>query len=227
MGDVDVDGLVRWMTRFAELVAVHREELTTLDAAIGDADHGTNMDRGMSAVVAALDEAPASGADAGDGAGVGAGVGAVLKQVGMTLVRTVGGASGPLYGTFFLRMATSLGDGAASVPDEAFAKALRAGLAGVVARGKAEAGDKTMFDALAPAVDTVEAELARGSDLAAALAVGTVAAEAGRDATTPMHARKGRASYLGERSVGHQDPGATSAALLIAAAAAALPADSS
>ncbi len=138
----------------------------------------------------------------------------LLKQVGMTLVRTVGGASGPLYGTFFLRMATSLGDGAASVPDEAFAKALRAGLDGVVARGKAEAGDKTMFDALAPAVDAVEAELARGSDLAAALAAGTVAADAGRDATTPMHARKGRASYLGERSVGHQDPGATSAALL-------------
>ncbi|MGZ4649711.1 MAG: dihydroxyacetone kinase subunit DhaL [Kineosporiaceae bacterium] len=218
-GDVDVDGLVRWMNRFAELIAIHRDELTTLDAAIGDADHGTNMDRGMSAVVAALDEAPPSGA--------GSAAGAVLKQVGMTLVRTVGGASGPLYGTFFLRMATSLGDGAASVPGEAFVKALRAGLEGVVARGKAEAGDKTMFDALAPAVDTVEAELARGSDLAAALAAGTVAAEAGRDATTPMHARKGRASYLGERSVGHQDPGATSAALLIAAAAAVQPADSS
>jgi phosphoenolpyruvate---glycerone phosphotransferase subunit DhaL len=211
---VDVAALVRWMDRFGELVTDQRDELTRLDSAIGDADHGTNMDRGMSAVKAALEAAPPAGA------------GALLKQVGMTLVRTVGGASGPLYGTFFLRMATSVGDDSPFVPDEAFARALRAGLEGVVARGKAEAGDKTMFDALAPAVETLEAELARGHDLAAALAAAAAAAGAGRDATIPLHARKGRASYLGERSVGHQDPGATSAALLMSAAASALAARS-
>jgi phosphoenolpyruvate---glycerone phosphotransferase subunit DhaL len=208
---VDVAALDRWMRRFADLVAEHRDELTALDAAIGDADHGTNMDRGMTAVVGTLDATPPAGA------------GALLKQVGMTLVRTVGGASGPLYGTFFLRMATAVGDDVPAVPDEAFAKAVRAGLEGIVARGRAEAGDKTMFDALAPAVDTLETELGRGRSLAGALAAATEAAEAGRDATVPLHARKGRASYLGERSVGHQDPGATSAALLVAAAAAALP----
>jgi dihydroxyacetone kinase-like protein len=204
---VDADALTRWIRRFAELVAEHRDELTALDAAIGDADHGTNMDRGMSAVVDALADAPPTGP------------GALLKQAGMTLVRTVGGASGPLYGTFFLRMATALGDDTGAVPPEAFAKALRAGLDGVVARGKAEAGDKTMFDALAPAVDVLEGGLAQGGNLPAALRGASAAADAGRDATVPLHARKGRASYLGERSVGHQDPGATSAALLIAAAA--------
>jgi phosphoenolpyruvate---glycerone phosphotransferase subunit DhaL len=205
---VDAAALTRWLRRFAELVADHRDELTALDSAIGDADHGTNMDRGMTAVVGAL---------AGDAPPTGPG--ALLKQAGMTLVRTVGGASGPLYGTFFLRMATALGDDTGAVPPEAFGKALRAGLEGVVARGKAEAGDKTMFDALAPAVDALESGLAQGRGFATALSAASDAADAGRDATIPLHARKGRASYLGERSVGHQDPGATSAALLIAAAA--------
>ena len=209
---VDAAALTRWIRRFAELVAEHRDELTALDSAIGDADHGTNMDRGMSAVVADL------GAD-----GPPAGPGPLLKQVGMTLVRTVGGASGPLYGTFFLRMATALGDEGNPVSGETFAKALRAGLEGIVARGKAEAGDKTMVDALAPAAETLDRELALGRGLAAALAEASAAANAGRDATVPLLARKGRASYLGERSVGHQDPGATSAALLVAAAAQALP----
>jgi dihydroxyacetone kinase-like protein len=213
--DVDAAALTRWLRRFAALVAEHRDELTALDSAIGDADHGTNMDRGMTAVVEAL---------AGDALAA-AGPGPLLKQVGMTLVRTVGGASGPLYGTFFLRMATALGDGTAAVPPEAFAKALRAGLEGIVARGKAEAGDKTMFDALAPAVDALEGALADGGSLATVLQAASAAADAGRDATVPLHARKGRASYLGERSVGHQDPGATSAALLVAAAAEALPAE--
>ncbi len=215
-GGVDAAALTRWLRRFAELVAEHRDELTALDAAIGDADHGTNMDRGMTAVAGVL-----AGDPPADGPGP------LLKQVGMTLVRTVGGASGPLYGTFFLRMATALGDGTAPVPPEAFAKALRAGLEGIVARGKAEAGEKTMFDALAPAVDALDAELARGGSLAAVLQAASAAADAGRDATIPLHARKGRASYLGERSVGHQDPGATSAALLVAAAAQALPAEGS
>jgi phosphoenolpyruvate---glycerone phosphotransferase subunit DhaL len=204
---VDVTVLDGWLRRFAALVAEHRDELTALDAAVGDADHGTNMDRGMAAVVAALDAAmPPDPA-------------ALLKHAGMTLVRTVGGASGPLYGTFFLRTATVAGDGGAALTPETFAKALRAGLDGVVTRGKAEVGDKTMVDALAPALDALDAELAAGGDLGSALAAARAAAEVGRDATTPLQARKGRASYLGERSVGHQDPGATSAALLVAAAA--------
>jgi dihydroxyacetone kinase-like protein len=207
--DVDVEALAAWIGEFARLVSVKKDQLTHLDAAIGDADHGINMDRGMSAVVAALeDERPDSPA-------------ALLKLVGMKLVSTTGGASGPLYGTLFLRMATAAGD-VGSLNVEGFSKALRAGLDGVVARGKAEAGDKTMYDALAPSVDALDVALAGGASLSSALRAAVAAAEAGRDATIPMLARKGRASYLGERSVGHQDPGATSAALLVAAAASSL-----
>jgi len=194
-----------WVRRFATLVAENREYLTELDAAIGDADHGSNMDRGMRAAVAALDDGSPQSS------------GALFKQVGMTLVSTVGGASGPLFGTLFLRMGTSLGEVQQSSAKE-FATALHAGLDGVVARGKAEPGDKTMYDALAPAVDALEDALGDAQDLTVALARARAAAEAGRDATTPMLARKGRASYLGERSVGHQDPGATSIALLLEAA---------
>jgi dihydroxyacetone kinase-like protein len=202
---IDTAALGRWIRAFAGAVADNEEMLTRLDSAIGDADHGANMARGMKAVVAKLDEGePASPS-------------ALLKQVGMTLVSTVGGASGPLYGTFFLRMATAAGD-AESLDQAAFAAALRAGVDGVVARGKAEAGDKTMYDALAPAVDALDAALG-GEDAGGALRAAADAAAQGRDATTPMQARKGRASYLGERSVGHQDPGATSATLLIATAA--------
>jgi phosphoenolpyruvate---glycerone phosphotransferase subunit DhaL len=208
IGTVGVDGLTRWVREFARLVAAHRDELTQLDAAIGDADHGANMDRGMAAVLAALDSAPPTAEG-------------LFKQVGMTLVRTVGGASGPLYGTFFLRMATAAGE--VDRMDAAdLAAALRAGLDGVVARGRAESGDKTMYDALAPALDALDNALASGADLGSALRRAQAAAEAGRDATIPMLARKGRASYLGERSVGHQDPGATSVALLVASAASAL-----
>jgi dihydroxyacetone kinase-like protein len=164
----------------------------------------------MTAVLAALDgdDIPSSAA-------------ALFKKVGMTLVSSVGGASGPLYGTFFLRVGTACGD-VDSLDPEGLAKALRAGLEGIVARGKAEAGDKTMYDALAPAVDALDQALASGGGLVAGLFVAATAADQGRDATTQMLARKGRASYLGERSVGHQDPGATSSALLIRAAAAAL-----
>jgi dihydroxyacetone kinase-like protein len=206
---VDVEALARWIREFARLVGVHKDLLTQLDSAIGDADHGVNMDRGMTAVLAVLDgELPVS-------------VTALLKKVGMTLVSSVGGASGPLYGTFFLRMATAAAD-RESLDGPAFTAALRAGLDGVVQRGKAQAGDKTMVDALAPAVDALDGALAGGARLGAALRAATAAAEAGRDATTAMLARKGRASYLGPRSVGHQDPGATSAALLVAAAATAL-----
>jgi dihydroxyacetone kinase-like protein len=139
----------------------------------------------------------------------------------MTLVSTVGGASGPLYGTFFLRMATSIGD-KPELDAAGFAAALRAGLDGVVARGKAAPGDKTMLDALIPAVDALDAALADGAGLRDALRAAADAADAGRDATIPLVARKGRASYLGERSAGHQDPGATSTALLLTAAAATL-----
>lgn len=194
-----------WIRGFAALVAENRDYLTELDSAIGDADHGSNMDRGMKAAVAALDETQPPSA------------GALFTKVGMTLVSTVGGASGPLFGTFFLRLGGSLGD-TDVVSNQQFAAALRAALEGVVARGKAEPGDKTMYDALAPAVDALDAALAQQLDLGPALAQAREAAAAGRDATTPMLARKGRASYLGERSVGHQDPGATTVALLMQAA---------
>jgi phosphoenolpyruvate---glycerone phosphotransferase subunit DhaL len=210
MGDgVTTAELAEWIRAFARLVDENKDLLTELDAAIGDADHGANMHRGLTAATAALDEAAVVTP------------GALFKKVGMTLVSTVGGASGPLYGTFFLRLGGALAD-AERVGPEHFAAGLRAGLDGVVARGKAEAGDKTMYDALAPAVDALDAALAAGETWGAALRQSAAAAEAGRDATTPMLARKGRASYLGERSTGHQDPGATSSALLLAAAVSAL-----
>jgi phosphoenolpyruvate---glycerone phosphotransferase subunit DhaL len=203
---VSTVALDRWIRSFALLVAENKDELTDLDAAIGDGDHGANMDRGMRAVVAALDSTTPTTASA------------MFNKVGMTLVSTVGGASGPLFGTFFLRVGASFGD-TAEVTLAQLAAGLRAGLDGIVARGKAEAGDKTMYDALAPAVTALEVAVAEGLEKADALEAALVAAEGGRDATTPMLARKGRASYLGERSIGHQDPGATTVALLIAAAA--------
>jgi dihydroxyacetone kinase-like protein len=194
-----------WVRSFATLIAENRSHLTELDAAIGDADHGSNMDRGMKAAVRALEETqPAT-------------VGALFSKVGMTLVSAVGGASGPLFGTLFLRMGGSFGEADHASP-ERVVSALRAGLDGVVARGKAEAGDKTMYDALAPAVQALEGALSQQESLADSWQRACAAATAGRDATIPMLARKGRASYLGERSVGHQDPGATSVALLFEAA---------
>ena len=207
--EVDLDALVRWIRRFAAEVAEHRDYLTQLDSPIGDADHGANLDRGMTVVLAALEGPPSTTA------------GALLKRVGMTLVSNVGGASGPLYGTLFLRMAGAAGD-VQSLDGPALAGVFRSGLDGIVARGKAETGDKTMLDALFPAVEALDAALAEHRLLGEALAEAAKAAETGRDATTPMLARKGRASYLGERSVGHQDPGATSMALLVGAAAATL-----
>jgi dihydroxyacetone kinase-like protein len=206
---VDIAALQRWIRRFAAEVAEQREYLTQLDSPIGDADHGANLNRGLNVVLAAL-EGPESATAA-----------ALFKRIGMTLVSNVGGASGPLYGTLFLRMATAAGD-VETLDAGALAKVLRAGLDGVVARGKAEPGDKTMVDALTPATDALDAALAEQRSLAVALKAAARAAETGRDATIEMLARKGRASYLGERSVGHQDPGATSMALLIGAAAATL-----
>jgi dihydroxyacetone kinase-like protein len=204
---VTAAALDAWLRAFARLVAENEDELTRLDAAIGDADHGSNMNRGLTAAAAALDELAAG--DPPPAAGP------RLTKVGMTLVSTVGGASGPLFGTFFLRMGSTLGD---QDTPAALAAALRAGLAGVVQRGKAEAGDKTMYDALAPAVEAFEAALAAGEPLAGAFAAASKAADDGCAATIPLVARKGRASYLGERSVGHQDPGATTVSLFFRAA---------
>jgi dihydroxyacetone kinase-like protein len=199
-GHITRDQLQNWLREFARLIAMQRTELSELDAAIGDGDHGTNMDRGMQAVIANP---------------VGDTIGDLMKQAGMTLVSTVGGASGPLYGTFFLRFAGSAGD-VDAIDALQFAAAMRAGLDGIVARGKAEPEDKTMFDALAPAVHALE--MGGADDFADTLRAAANAADKGRDATVDMLARKGRASYLGERSIGHQDPGATSAALLFTAA---------
>ena len=206
MAGADTALLDRWIREFARVIGENVGYLTDLDAAVGDADHGTNMHRGMKAVVGKLDEA-----EPRDPAGL-------CKQVATVLISSVGGAAGPLYGTLFLRMATALGP-YPSVEAAAFASALRAGVDGVVARGHAELGDKTMVDALRPAVDELEAALADGAALHEALRRAADAAAAGRDATTALVARKGRASYLGERSAGHLDPGAASSALLIAAAA--------
>ena len=205
---VTVERLVGWLSAFRDAVHEHGDHLTELDSAIGDADHGTNLIRGMDAVMAAVGSPPETAGD-------------LLKKVGMTLVTSVGGASGPLYGTFFLRAATAAGD-ATVLDGPALLAALRAGLEGIVARGKAEAGDKTMYDALAPAIAAFEEALGAGADAAVAARAAADAAATGRDATEPMLALKGRASYLGERSVGHIDPGAASSALLLAALADAL-----
>jgi dihydroxyacetone kinase-like protein len=199
------DQVADWIRGFAASVAEHRDELTKLDQAIGDGDHGTNMDRGMRKAVERLDTL--EGKDAG----------AALKAVGMALVSSVGGAGGPLYGTFFMQAGSALA-GREDVDTAAFAAAVRAGFDGVKSRGKAELGDKTMLDALAPAADALD----EGGDLAQATRRAADAAKAGMEATTDIVARKGRASYLGERSKGHQDPGATSSWLMMEAAAAAL-----
>ena len=199
--------VLRWVQRFAAEVEANKEYLTQLDAAVGDGDHGINMQRGMSAVVAKVDT------QAGE-----QDVGALLKTVGMTLVSTVGGAGGPLYGTLFLQMGTATAGKSELSPDD-WAAALEAGIAGVQARGKAEPGDKTMIDALLPGRDALTAALGGGATFADALRQSAAAAEQGMRDTIPLVARKGRASYLGERSAGHQDPGATSSHLLLEAAA--------
>jgi dihydroxyacetone kinase-like protein len=190
---LDADFFRRWMTVTAASVNREAERLTALDSPIGDADHGSNLQRGFTAVTATLEkEAPGT-------------PGGILTLAGRQLISTVGGASGPLYGTLLRRTGKALGD-AAEVSAEQLAEALRAGVDAVMTLGGAAPGDKTMIDALVPAVDAL------GDSFAAA----RTAAEEGAVATTPLQARKGRASYLGERSIGHQDPGATSAALLVA-----------
>lgn len=191
-----------WIATAAAWIEANATQLSELDAAIGDGDHGANMTRGMHAVAAKI------GAEFPD-------LGALFKTVGMTLLSTVGGASGPLYGGFFLAVAKPCA-GLASIESEAWADALAAGAQDIARRGKAQPGDKTMLDAMLPALEALRAA---GPELAAATAAAAVAARKGAEATTPLLARKGRASYLGERSIGHQDPGATSCALLFEALA--------
>jgi phosphoenolpyruvate---glycerone phosphotransferase subunit DhaL len=201
------DDVLRWIRAFAAEVDAHKEQLTQLDAAVGDGDHGINMQRGMSAVLVKV-----------DAAGEEQDIGALLKTVGMTLVSTVGGAGGPLYGTLFMQMGTAASGKAELGPDD-WAAALDAAVAGVQARGKAEPGDKTMIDALIPGRDVLKAALTGGASFEDALRQSADAAGQGMRDTIPLVARKGRASYLGERSAGHQDPGATSSHLLLEAAA--------
>src|SRR5207248_84322 len=201
---VDAETVKRWLNEAAASVREQRAYLTQLDAAIGDADHGTNMDRGFAAVVEKLE----STEDVPPGK--------LLTAMGSTLVSTVGGASGPLWGTALRRAGRALGD-AEEFDGPDLVAALDAALEGVVELGAAQEGDKTMVDALAPAVRALREELDGGGTLTSALAAARAAAEEGMRATVPMQASKGRASYLGERSIGHQDPGATSTALIIAA----------
>ena len=198
---------VDWVRRSADVISEHRVELITLDREIGDGDHGENMDRGFQAVLPKLDDLPA-GSTPGD----------VLKLVATTLISTVGGAAGPLYGTAYLKGAVAAGS-ETSLDGPAIAAVPTAARDGIVMRGKAESGDKTMVDAWTPAVDAADAAAESGADPAAVLATAAAAAREGAIATEPLVARKGRASYLGERSAGHRDPGAESTALLLQAAA--------
>jgi dihydroxyacetone kinase-like protein len=202
---VNADTVYRWLREAAAAMHEQRDYLTQLDAAIGDADHGTNMDRGFAAVLARL-----------NGTGEALAPGKILVTAGSTLVSTVGGASGPLWGTALRRAGRALGD-ASEIDGDGLASALEAALEGVAELGAAREGDKTMVDALAPAVRALRERLAEDGSLTEALAAARAACEAGMRATVPLQAAKGRASYLGERSIGHQDPGATSTALIIAA----------
>jgi len=204
--DLTTEQVLAWIQRIAELMRQNRDYLTQLDAAIGDADHGANMDRGFQVAVQKLGNEPPND------------IGANFRTVGMALLSSVGGAAGPLYGTFFLELGKQLA-GRTTVSAQEWATALRTAVATVAARGQAQVGDKTMIDALAPAVEELERALAEGASLAVAMQRAAAAAAEGMRATIPLQARRGRASYLGERSVGHQDPGATSSALLLTAAA--------
>lgn len=203
---LDAAWAIDWLRRSAAVVAENRMLLIELDRAIGDADHGENLDRGFSAILEKLDaELPAT-------------PGAVFKLAAMTLMSKVGGAAGPLYGTAYLRAATAVGD-AVTLDSAMLATALEAARDGVVARGKAAVGDKTMIDAWTPAVDAAARAAADGAEPAAVLAAAAEAAEAGAVSTDPLVAHKGRASYLGERAIGHRDPGAVSSAMILRAAA--------
>lgn len=204
---LDTNWVSSWISAAAQAVTEHKGELNTLDREIGDGDHGENMDRGLRASVDALAKLPNDATPS-----------AALRSIAMTLISTVGGASGPLYGTAFLKAAEPVGD-AEEIDGETLVALLTAARDGIVSRGKAEPGDKTMIDAWTPAVEAASAALAAGADPVAILSAAADAAEKGSDATIPLVARKGRASYLGERSAGHRDPGAQSTALILRAAA--------
>ena len=206
MPELTSDQMIKWLERFAALLAENKDHLTQLDSAIGDADHGANMDRGFKAVLGKKTEF--QGKD----------IATVFKTVAMTLISTVGGASGPLYGTFFLQ-AGLLAAGKSSISAEEFGALLEKGLNGVIQRGKANPGDKTMIDAMQPAIEAYQKAVQGGESLDGALKKAAESSRKGMKATIPLVAKKGRASYLGERSAGHQDPGATSTALLFQAAA--------
>jgi dihydroxyacetone kinase-like protein len=208
---IDAAALTRWILESARIIMANQEALSELDASTGDADHGSNMARGFTAVVTAVEAT--SSADPST----------LLKDVGMTLVDTIGGSSGALYGTFFLRMARAIG-GACTLDADAFADALQAGAGGIAERGNVAVGDKTMYDALAPAVATLRSQVSAGHPLSECLNAAATAAEAGRDSTAQMVARKGRSSYMGDRALGHVDAGSVSMALIIRAAAVTLPA---
>lgn len=203
---VSRDDVLAWITAIASVLAENKNYLTELDAAIGDADHGANMDRGFKAVMNKMPEIRDKD------------IGTIFKTVGMTLLSTVGGAGGPLYGTLFLQAGMKTA-GKMEMTAQDWAEALEAALNGVVMRGKAEPGDKTMVDALTPALSVYKQAIAEGQPLHIALHRSAEAARQGMESTIPLVARKGRASYLGERSAGHQDPGATSSYLILNAAA--------
>ena len=196
--------ILNWLQAVAQTIAENKDYLTELDAAIGDADHGINLDRGFKKVVPQLSQLETKD------------IGTILKTVSMTLISSVGGASGPLYGTFFQRASTAVTGKEELTPTE-LAKLLQAGVAGVVQRGKASLGDKTMLDALSPAANKFNELVEGGKTTVEALKQAVEAAETGMKETIPLVAKKGRASYLGERSAGHQDPGATSSFLILRA----------
>ena len=196
------EDVLSWINALQKIYNDNKAYLTDLDSAIGDADHGINMDRGFTTVKAELEKTPPQD------------ISGVLKTVAMTLIRTVGGASGPLYGTFFLR-ASNACTGKTDLQASDLVALLEAGLEGIVQRGKAQLGDKTMVDALTPAISAMQQSLQGEADFTQILQQGVAAAKKGMEGTLPLQAKKGRASYLGERSIGHQDPGATSAYLLL------------
>ena len=199
---VSKNQIVQWLEKTAEVLGENKEYLTELDAAIGDADHGINMDRGFRKVMEKLP----SVADKD--------IGNILKTTGMTLISSVGGAAGPLYGTFYMRSGMAVAAKEELDNDDVLSM-LQSGVDGIVQRGRAQLEDKTMYDAWAPALTALDVSLGNGDDLVAALGSAVAAAEQGMKDTIPLQAKKGRASYLGERSIGHQDPGATSSYLIL------------
>ena len=201
---VSKDQIIKWLEKSAERLQASKGYLTQLDAAIGDADHGVNMVRGFSKVTEKLPTIRDSD------------IGTILKTTGMTLISSVGGASGPLYGTFFMRAATA-GDGKETLDTIDLCAMFKAGVDGIVQRGRPSLGDKTMFDAWAPALDAMHTALAKDHDTLTIVKAGAAAIDRGMKDTIALQARKGRASYLGERSIGHQDPGATSSCLIFEA----------